>query len=451
MPAEDRDRLFEKALAQHLRSDAVAAGDSACRDAETLAAYHERLLSPEEMGAAKNHLVFCARCQEILAQLEATQDAHELQNREGALIAAGAASRAIKVTQFPAAKNSLLRWAAPAGAIAAGLLLLIGIRGYRWQPKPAEPATQMAENRSDAPGTPQFAPAVPPTIEKQKSETFARQELKEQSAAPPPAEFRDPMRTSRPLERSRADSNADKKFPAHAPSAPPRSASGAAESGNRTSALAAGKFSAKNEPADRVSKSEALDLQQTGANVASNESQLMITGGAAAAPPPPAPSSAKVAATAQTVTVEAAAAAPLLKDADQPAMQRKTISDLAALPVLATAPDGKSVWRFGERGGIAHSRDSGRTWQSQFAPLTATLTSGSAPSGKICWIAGTAGTLLRTSDGGKHWQLVTTPISADLGGVHATDAKHASIWDLAIRQTYETSDGGATWKLLASK
>ena len=70
MPSEDRDRLFENALARHLRSDAAAAEKSACLDAEVLAAYHERLLSSEEMSAAKDHLVSCARCQEILAQLD---------------------------------------------------------------------------------------------------------------------------------------------------------------------------------------------------------------------------------------------------------------------------------------------------------------------------------------------------------------------------------------------
>src|SRR5437868_13596327 len=91
MPSEERDRMFEKALARHLRSDAAAAAESACLDAEVLAAYHERLLSSEEMLAAKDHLVSCARCQEILAQLEAMQDVSALQNREGDLVVAGAA------------------------------------------------------------------------------------------------------------------------------------------------------------------------------------------------------------------------------------------------------------------------------------------------------------------------------------------------------------------------
>ncbi|HEU0370293.1 MAG TPA: YCF48-related protein, partial [Candidatus Acidoferrum sp.] len=85
----------------------------------------------------------------------------------------------------------------------------------------------------------------------------------------------------------------------------------------------------------------------------------------------------------------------------------------------------------------------------QFSGVSAALSSGSAPSGKVCWIAGAAGTLLRTTDGGNHWEVLHTPISGDLGGVHAADAKRASIWDAPNRLSYETSDGGATWKQTA--
>jgi len=53
MPSDDRDRQLEKALVRHLRSDAI---DAACPDAETLAAYHERTLSLEEMAQWKQHI-----------------------------------------------------------------------------------------------------------------------------------------------------------------------------------------------------------------------------------------------------------------------------------------------------------------------------------------------------------------------------------------------------------
>jgi hypothetical protein len=71
MPRDDRDQNFEKALAGSLRSSNAAPAND-CLDAETLAAYHERLLDPEEMAQRKAHIASCERCQEILAQLEAT-------------------------------------------------------------------------------------------------------------------------------------------------------------------------------------------------------------------------------------------------------------------------------------------------------------------------------------------------------------------------------------------
>jgi hypothetical protein len=71
MPGNDRDQNFEKALAGNVRSSNAAPGND-CLDAETLAAYHDRLLDPEEMAQRKAHIATCERCQEILAQLEAT-------------------------------------------------------------------------------------------------------------------------------------------------------------------------------------------------------------------------------------------------------------------------------------------------------------------------------------------------------------------------------------------
>src|SRR5258708_29892018 len=148
MPAEDRDRLFERALARHLR-DHSSGADPACLDAEMLAAYYEGALSEEEMSSAKNHLVSCPRCRGIAAQLAATQTVSELRNQEDESTIRGAvstpknsevygdAARASKATRapretesrvahFPTKKKWLLRWAAPAAAIAAGILLYVG-------------------------------------------------------------------------------------------------------------------------------------------------------------------------------------------------------------------------------------------------------------------------------------------------------------------------------------
>ena len=61
---DDRDQLFEKALARQLRADGAA--ESLCLDPETLAAYHERALSPEEMaGVAYFREENCIACHVI--------------------------------------------------------------------------------------------------------------------------------------------------------------------------------------------------------------------------------------------------------------------------------------------------------------------------------------------------------------------------------------------------
>src|SRR5258708_2818290 len=153
MPAEDRDRLFERALAQHLRDDA-GGGNSACLDAEMLAAYYEVY---EEASAPR----VSARAPK------------ETESR---------------VAHFPRKKKWLLRWAAPAAAIAAGVLLYVGARDFRSQTKPTEPATQIAENREDnarardsyaAPGVPQKVPQATP---KQKDDDLAAKVSRQQAA-----------------------------------------------------------------------------------------------------------------------------------------------------------------------------------------------------------------------------------------------------------------------------
>jgi len=75
------------------------------------------------------------------------------------------------------------------------------------------------------------------------------------------------------------------------------------------------------------------------------------------------------------------------------------------------------------------------------------LLAGSAPSDKVCWIVGRAGTILRTADGGAHWVKVRPPIVDDFASVFAVDARQATV--SPAQGTYQTMDGGATWKKLA--
>jgi len=161
-------------------------------------------------------------------------------------------------------------------------------------------------------------------------------------------------------------------------------------------------------------------------------------------------------------TVQVAAQAPVVASSNSQAAERRTLPELKgknSLELLVASPDfrsvaspdGKSVWKFGEAGQILRSTSGGKEWASQVSGVTVKLLSASAPSAKVCWVAGASGTLLRTADGGKHWQRVSVPIGGDLGGVHASDAKHASISDAPNRVSYETGDGGRTWKRIANQ
>jgi photosynthesis system II assembly factor YCF48-like protein len=480
MPAEDRDRRFENALARHLRAD--AAGNSACLDPELLAAYHERMLVPDEMNVAKRHLVSCARCQEILGQLEATENVQALQNVETNFVVVQAASRSSagdaveeassmpaaapvalepksRIASFPPRKNLLLRWAVPAGAIAAGLLLWIGAREFRAPAKSAVQSSQIADNRPQSSGDLDGAPALPQLAEKEKAEYSRSEAYVARSVAPPAAEPRDELKNSRSAgnlsDRLRADRKAAPPVSmglsrlSSAP-APAKGRGEGAGSAPADAGVAGGNVAAKTDQAQRSSQAIEVQSEQSQVVLQQNEINQQAIGDARAAapPPPPAPANEK-----QTTIVTAQAPVPTLemKDSNQPAALSKAFYNLPALPSIVMAPDGKSLWRFGASGAVMHSSDSGRTWQPQSSGVTATLTIGSAPSDNVCWIAGTAGTLLFTKDGGKHWKVITSPIAGDLGGVRATDAKHASIWDLPNRVAYETSDGGTTWKESANE
>jgi len=122
-----------------------------------------------------------------------------------------------------------------------------------------------------------------------------------------------------------------------------------------------------------------------------------------------------------------------------------SLSALAPLPAVILTPDHRVWWRLGPGGTLELTTDGGKTWKPVDAGASAQLVGGSAPSSKICWIAGKAGTLVLTTDRGRHWRKLTTPIAGDLGGVHATDEKHASVWDPSRQQNFQTSDGGTTW------
>jgi photosystem II stability/assembly factor-like uncharacterized protein len=112
---------------------------------------------------------------------------------------------------------------------------------------------------------------------------------------------------------------------------------------------------------------------------------------------------------------------------------------------LISPPGSSVIWRAGRSGLIEFSKDGGSSWSRQSSGVLADLLTGSAPSDKVCWIVGRVGAILLTTDGGAHWTLISSPLSEDLGGIRATDALHATIWNARNTKSFETSDGGLTW------
>src|SRR5713101_2068323 len=201
MASDERERNFDQALGRHLRSTAAAdkvasspAGSASqrgsCPDTETLAAYHERSLLSEQMNSWKEHIVGCAHCQTILAQLEATDQIALQPSALGEVFAAKESEpvmTARNLEPVPAAaapKKSrrvlLLRgarwqWLAPAGAIAAGLLVWIAFHENQPLLHPTAREVQIAKQMPSPPmpatstGTPQASPSPPATLTKPQS------------------------------------------------------------------------------------------------------------------------------------------------------------------------------------------------------------------------------------------------------------------------------------------
>ena len=149
MPPRDEESRFEHVLARHLRHGANAG----CPDAETLAAYHERGLTAEEMNAFKGHIAACGRCQEVLAGLEASEGVTAREKDE--LYAASFAS-ARAATAMPAAEvvrerpKRTWKWMAPAAAVAAGILVWVALRET---PRAPVETTTVAVNKQPAGAT----------------------------------------------------------------------------------------------------------------------------------------------------------------------------------------------------------------------------------------------------------------------------------------------------------
>lgn len=466
MASDERDRKFDKALGRHLRSAAASDGPAdaasrrgSCPDAETLAAYHERSLLPEELNSWKTHIVSCARCQGILAELEATDQislgaAGQEENyamkeslpakTDHQLEAAptGARTRASRLSRGPR-----WRWLAPAGAIAASLLVWIAMHEDHPLRLPTGKDAQISQKQTLPAPSPSPAPTAPPAAQTREESTNKLPAAADQITA-----------------YGRLQSKVPKLGPALSDSAP------------LAAKLPAGREKEKALQADE--KREAKDQLQRGDNplvvdgqpaVGATTQSVEVQAAAPSvpaepmplsgrdlsnlqmqSPPPPAPASKTVnrakAALPPASPAKPASGGPANSYALNAMMETVRVLE----PGLIAVPGSPSLWRAGRAGLIEFSSDGGKSWSRQTSSVLVDLTSGYAPSDKVCWIVGRVGVLLLTIDGGAHWKLLTPPLTDDLGGVRATDALHATIWNLRNTRSFETADGGLTWKPVPS-
>ena len=459
MASDERDRRFDQALARHLRPAAPSGAaarwpareSGGCPDSETLAAYHQRSLLPEEMNFWKGHVVGCADCQTVLAHLEATDEIpwsaadqeKVLAQGEPALLASASQSQpASPLTPAKKSPRVLLfggarwPWLAPAGALAAGLLIWMVLHeNQSWRPRDLrESENKVAQNR-DLPSVSTVAPRPSPPEESSRKPQSPVGGVAGRVAS-------DSTKQSEKLsEAARTRSPGDKELNARKDRARDASV-------DLLTAAQPLDLDAKN-PRETLRKKDEAQGGNVQAALAQSQNAQTQNQYNYAPQRVPGPSPLNQMENAKKVKGAMAAAPP---SPEPPPSAVSSFSDAAPLEVNGaisnpiSAPGSNVMWLAGRSGLIEFSGDGGASWSRQTSGVLAELLGGSAPSDKICWIVGRLGALLLTTDGGAHWASISSPLAEDLGGIRATDAQHATIWNARNTKNFETSDGGRTWK-----
>ncbi len=473
MAPDDRERTFDKALARHLHPQAPGEADASHPDAEILAAYHERLLPSEQMISWKGHIAGCARCQEILAQLEATDalpvDAGQ-QEREAPNVltmpgpdlaqlahvpvqaptaaeprSTAAARWSRRLQMLPGAN---WRWLAPAGVLAAGLLLWVAFHENR------PPQFQLAKNGQLAAPAPASAtvtqPAAPANNANNKEAAAKDVPIPSADAragAPQGTAARAQNEQAMLAEKKLAPAQADKlTAPRIVPT--PTQPSAPADRDAHRSGITAG-ITAEQKELQKQAPSSASSPTPPEPKDNSVDNMVVLV--------PPSKSDALLpkAKNVTSATGRQAPQAPQQQEAAAGVSGLRESSTLrmanARTSVTIAAPGYTVLWRVAPAGIIRLSTDAGSTWTVQTSGVVTDLLAGSALSDKVCWIVGRSGTILRTTDGGAHWLKISSPINDDLASVFAVDAQQATVSAASTHKTYKTPDAGQTWTALPTQ
>jgi hypothetical protein len=457
MPSDDRERSFENALAAQLRAGAQDITHAECSDAETLAAYHEGSLSAEQVASLKTHIAGCERCRHILTALEATD---QISAPVPSVIPQLMSAPKSAVHILPVRKRAPWQWIAPAGALAAALLVWVAVHENTSSIIPAKapsrgaaPEARQTETVNPRPSASSTLPS--PSLDSTVSNGAASDSLQASRVAPQPNVLGSLKEHSQELAKQKGLFSKEKGSlsAAKKPAAPPevdqfadgsaiyndslKSESSAPNLDARNDlALTPPKAEGKDKTADGRRDAPAPELPQRLSETSANVST------AASAPQPSSPRARE-----SSVGVSGGIA----QQQEISGMSRfKNNAELrlanSIAEVTISAPGGQVSWRVGQAGIIEFSSDAGKSWTVQPSGVITDLFSGSAPTDKICWVVGRGGTLLRTTDAGAHWQKTRPPTQEDLHSVFAVDARQAIA--SSANAKYQTTDGGITWKKL---
>src|SRR5260370_22236460 len=398
MATDERDGMFDKALARHLRSaapagqaaempGAFASQGGACPDPETLAAYHERSLLPEQLNSLKEHIVGCANCQTVLAHLETTDEISLQTFEEVGVVekasepvvgarnletfpAAAAPSQSQRAAVAPRQKSRRIlllggarwQWLAPAGAIAAGLLVWIALHENQPLPLPSLKQVQVATNQAPPPPPPSVSTTVT------EASPSARAALKKpQSAAD---EF--PSANTRGAPAAVKSDGKQEYLARVSPSQPlaDKESSLRKDAERRASVDLLRSQEKLDRDAktvtDAIQENSEVQLQTQAANVQlQNQSNTN-------APKVPGPAPLRQM---ETKKMKASSAAPAAPPSQPAAVRRVASSDNSSTslevaqeifnPRLSSPPSSNFIWRAGRRGFIELSKEGGSSWSRQ--------------------------------------------------------------------------------------
>lgn len=494
------DRNFEKALARHLRAEAPAQ-TSNCADMETLAAYHERLLTSKELASWKEHIAGCARCQEILAQLEATDEipvgSTSQEEADKRVLVMPSSAQSSQGVPIPAAAESAARprrspvtnwrYLVPAGAIAAGLLLFVVSREGSLERNILQPAASLPKAQpsvSSAESTPAASAQKDMARERAKAPAAEPKVTLTSPAAPVPAqtdELRAHAGSSAGVPSNRVDQVQHERDKAlfdlrkEETSQEAQNSRKAASPSNRGLHQQSNNAVQQEPSLDQLQNQgrRAADLKQDApafddadkdvAPAPATKARALAKSAPAASAPQPPPASANGTVVGGAAGKKAQDQAPENSERAAIAAETQTVVVTSeANAVLATAmattgprvlpvPGTSIIWKIDEKGHVQRTSDLGATWKVQDTGVNATLLSGAAPSEKVCWLVGTFGTVLLTTDSGVRWNKLTMPINSTIDRIEATDARHAVVTLQSTTVQFETFDAGRTWTLVKKK